>query len=269
MLRSFYTSFYPAAVLAGFFVSLLHFLNDPDSIGRFAAFVSFFIGVIWWVYVFTLRLRNAVFASLLVTVATATSLLITIGSRYVAGTGSLLGVRLALTALVLWLLYHLFNSKFKPVNAGLTTGSAFPDTVLYDQEGHEFRLSAIPEKKMVVFYRGKWCPFCVDQLCEFSEALPAFEALNTKVFAVFIDPIDHAALAQQTVLYDRGGALGKQLGIHAPHGLPLGLSIFGFTTAQNEPLAVLIDENMRIISLRKPKDNRQRPTPSWFLRYLR
>lgn len=269
MLKAFYTSFYPASLVAGIIVAALHFSNDPGSIGRFAAMVAFLTGIVWWVYVFTLRLRNATFAAWLVTVASAMSLLIAIGSHYITGDGSLLSVRMALTALVLWLIYHLISSRMGELSKQLTIGEPFPDAPLYDASGREVQLSQLQGKKMLLFYRGKWCPFCVDQGRDFAEALDAFEQKGVTVAAITTEKASNAPSKVLYHLQDRNGALGKQLGIFNKSGLPIGFSLLGFSTGQNEPLAVLVDEGMRIVAVKKPHDNRKRPSPEWFLRYLR
>ena len=100
MIKSIYITFYVVFLLVGGVISTIHFNENILSIGRFAAITAFLTGWIWWIYVFTVRLRNAMFASMVVTVATATSLLIAIGSHYISGDGSLFSVRMCLAALL-------------------------------------------------------------------------------------------------------------------------------------------------------------------------
>lgn len=268
MFKAFFTSFYVAALTAGLVISVIHFAEAPESIGRFAAMLSFVIGIIWWTYVFTIRLRNASFAALVVTISTATALLIAIGSQYVANNGSVFSVRMALTALILWLIYDLLVSKTKKMPAELKVGFTLPDAELTDANGKQIRLSSISGKKMLLFYRGKWCPFCVDQGREFADSLDEFEKAGVKLIAISAEKPRYFPSKVLYGLQDERGDFGKKLGIYNPSSLPLGLSLFGFTVGQNEPLGILTDSALNIIALHKPRDNRKRSTPGWFLRYL-
>lgn len=217
---------------------------------------------------FTMRLKNIMFASLLVSISTATALLITIGAHYVSSSGSIFSIRMALAALLLWLIYHFFATRMQKASEALSKGREFPTIPLYDATGKEVDISAMKKKKMLLFYRGKWCPICVDQGRDFAESMDRFAAADVELIAISTEePIN----APSKVLYglqDRDGALGKALGIHNSYALPFGLGIFGFKSAQNEPLGVLLDEANRIIVARKPEDNRKRPSPQWFLRFL-
>lgn len=268
MFKSFYTTFYGLALIAGFIVTTLHFAENANSIGRFAAMLSYIIGILWFVYTFTLRLRNALFGALIVSISSATAFVITIGSQYVAGNGSLFSVRMALTALVLWLIFHVFASRMRKLDQRYSIGAQFPDVPLCDADGNERSLKSISGKKMLLFYRGKWCPFCVDQAKDYFEALDAFEANGVKVIGITTEEAKNSPSQSLFGLTDKEGRLGKELGIFRSRSLPLGFELFGFKKGQNDPLGVLVDENMMIIAVKKPSDNRERPTPQWFLRYL-
>ncbi len=268
MFKSFYTTFYGLALISGLVITALHFAENANSIGRFAALLSYIIGILWFVYMFTMRLRNALFGALIVSISTATAFLITIGSHYVAGNGSLLSVRIALTALVLWLIFHVFASRMRKLDPRYTIGTRFPDVPLYDAKGNERALTSISGTKMLLFYRGKWCPFCVDQAKDYLEALDAFEAKGVTIIGITTEEAKNAPSQSLFGLTDKNGRLGKELGIFSARSLPFGFEVFGFSKGQNEPLGVLIDGNMNIIAIKKPSDNRERPTPQWFLRYL-
>lgn len=268
MIKSIYITFYVVFLLVGGVISTIHFNENILSIGRFAAITAFLTGWIWWIYVFTVRLRNAMFASMVVTVATATSLLIAIGSHYISGDGSLFSVRMCLAALVSWLVYHLLISRMRNLRDTLKPGELFPDAQVIDANGQSVQLASLPGKKMFLFHRGKWCPFCVDQVTEFNEALDAYEAKGVRIYSISADIQRHLPASNFVAFQDPQGELGKTLGIFVKNGLPFGFQIFGFRADQFEPLGVLVDENMRIIAAHKPKDNRNRSTPQWFLRFL-
>lgn len=268
MFRSIFTTLYVLISLVGLVVMTIHFGGDNGSVGRFAGLVSYAIACIWWIYLFTVRLRNASFAALIVTVTTATSLLIAIGSHYVSGDGSEFSIQASLLAFFMWLVYHLVVSKYKKLPKSLEVGQSFPDHSLEAPDGTIVRLSEIPGKKLLIFNRGKWCPFCVDQAREFAELSDRFQDNNVKVFIVSTERFSNMAAASFGTLRDSNGALGKQLGISAPNSLPIGLGLFGFQRDHNEPMGVLLDEGGKILAAHKAIDNRKRSSPQWFLRYL-
>lgn len=268
MVKSTYITFYVLFLVAGGVIATVHFNETVQSIGRFAAVTAFLTGWIWWIYVFTVRLRNAMFAAMVVTVATATSLLISIGSYYISGDGSLLSVRMCLAALLSWLVYHLLVSRMRKLNTELKPGMPFPDAQVFDATGQTVQLASLPGKKMFLFHRGKWCPFCVEQVTEFNEALDEYQAKGISLYSISADQPRHLPASNFKAFEDRDGNLGKTLGVFVNQGLPFGLQIFGFRSDQFEPLGVLVDENMKIIAAHKPKDNRNRSTPQWFLRFL-
>ncbi len=268
MIKSIYTSFYLLATVVGLIVSLIHFGQEPNAIGRFAAVIAWLIGTIWWLYMFTMRLKNIVFAALVVSISTATALLISIGAHYVSSSGSLFSIRMSLTALVLWLIYHLFASRMRKAGDVLAKGNAFPNVPLFNSQGEPVHIGDFEGKKMLLFYRGKWCPICVDQGRDFEEELDRFEAAGVKLIAISTEEAQNAPSKVLFGLQDRDGELGEELGIRNAYALPFGLGLFGFKSVQNEPMGVLLDEQNRIIVARKPEDNRKRPSPGWFLRFL-
>lgn len=269
MFKSLYITLYVLFLVVGGIAATVHFIEEVNSIGRFSAITAFLAGWLWWIYVFTIRLRNAMFAAMVVTVAIATSLLIAIGSHYISGDGSLLSVRLCLAALLTWLVYHLVVSRMRKLNLALKPGQRFPDAIVLDANQNPVQLASIAGKKMFLFHRGKWCPFCVDQVTDFNDALDEFKTHGVQVFSMSTDAPRHLPSSGFTAYQDRDGKLGKQLGVFVKHGLPFGFQVFGFSNNQFEPVGVLVDENMLVIAAHKPKDNRNRSTPQWFLRFLR
>ena len=49
---------------------------------------------------------------------------------------------------------------------------------------------------VVLFYRGHWCPYCRQQLTGFQQHLEAFDAINTSIVALSVDPLEES---QKTV----------------------------------------------------------------------
>lgn len=45
---------------------------------------------------------------------------------------------------------------------------------------------------VVLFYRGRWCPFCNTQLAEFQREIPVFEELGVRIVAISADSGEEA-----------------------------------------------------------------------------
>src|SRR4051812_28482200 len=65
-------------------------------------------------------------------------------------------------------------------------GDKAPNFELPDAHGRNFilaeRLAQGPA--VVVFYRGRWCPYCIAQLVELEKARPEFEKLGATLVAI-------------------------------------------------------------------------------------
>lgn len=74
--------------------------------------------------------------------------------------------------------------------AELTIGDTAPDfTLPTDNEG-EITLSALKGQKVVIyFYPKDDTPGCTKESCGFSEALPAFNAINTTIIGISKDSV--------------------------------------------------------------------------------
>lgn len=71
----------------------------------------------------------------------------------------------------------------------LRNGDTFPHFTLPVAHGGRLVLPDVLAGSygVVIGYRGAWCPFCVEQLEEYAEAMPALEAQGVKVAAFSVD----------------------------------------------------------------------------------
>uniref|UniRef100_A0A7S0SX14 Thioredoxin domain-containing protein n=1 Tax=Chromulina nebulosa TaxID=96789 RepID=A0A7S0SX14_9STRA len=72
----------------------------------------------------------------------------------------------------------------------LIPGTQFPKIILPTISGNEINLQSNGEVKLIVIYRGQFCPFCVATLDQIQEKLSKLNELNIKVIAVSADPVD-------------------------------------------------------------------------------
>jgi len=70
-------------------------------------------------------------------------------------------------------------------------GEKAPDFSLLDGEEKTVSLSDFREKQavMLLFYRGEWCPYCMDQLSNYQALLPELKKHNIQLLAISPDNI--------------------------------------------------------------------------------
>jgi peroxiredoxin len=73
----------------------------------------------------------------------------------------------------------------------LKAGDIVPDFSLLDAAGNKVSLSDFKNKQAVLllFYRGDWCPYCMDQLSDYQTLLPELEKYNIQLIAISPDDL--------------------------------------------------------------------------------
>jgi peroxiredoxin len=103
----------------------------------------------------------------------------------------------------------------------LKAGDKAPAFTLPDARGRDFALAERLAHGPValVFYRGRWCPYCIAQLEELEKVRPEFEKLGATVCALSPQKPQHTGfIAEQhhlryPVLSDAGNAVARQFGV--------------------------------------------------------
>ena len=114
------------------------------------------------------------------------------------------------------------------VGITVKTGQPMPDFSLPDGEGKSVSLMQFRGKApvMLLFYRGDWCPFCISQLNDLQNLLPALEEFGVQLLAISPDTV---ATTQNTArrfgqnyifLSDEDRSLIDTLGIKNNKNLP-------------------------------------------------
>jgi peroxiredoxin len=100
-------------------------------------------------------------------------------------------------------------------------GKPAPRATFKNAEGKEIELAELIEDGPVVliFYRGGWCPFCVEQLKAFNNELSAIKSAGGRVIAVSTELPEHAAKTKRKsklgfdVLSDPGAKAARAFGV--------------------------------------------------------
>ena len=105
-------------------------------------------------------------------------------------------------------------------------GDSFPEFMGESHEGNQVKLQEYQgsDNLVVFFYPKAMTPGCVRETTEFGSRRGEFDALNTKIVGISIDPVsaqkthaDHCG-ATFPILSDEGGMLIEQLGIKRDSG---------------------------------------------------
>jgi len=80
-------------------------------------------------------------------------------------------------------------ADFTGINVNV--GSLAPDFSLPNAQGQLVSLRDHQNKDAVLllFYRGEWCPYCMDQLDNYQALLPELEKHNIQLIAISPDPV--------------------------------------------------------------------------------
>jgi peroxiredoxin len=106
----------------------------------------------------------------------------------------------------------------------LRVGDRAPAFVLPDARGAEFVLTdhLLKGPVVLVFYRGRWCPYCIAQLEELEKARPEFEKEKATLAVISPQKLQHSGFTAEqhrlrfNVLTDSGNQVARQYGVAWP-----------------------------------------------------
>jgi peroxiredoxin len=184
---------------------------------------------------------------------------------------------LALVCMAGWMAYVGWYSNLGPGgSSGIKLGKRIPSIDLEDYDGNPVNSEQwLGQKRLILFYRGNWCPICTAQVNELSQFQDRFDALGVKY--TFISPQAHdksRRFANRTgmnadFLVDKDNRAAAKLGIVHKNGLPMGLQVLGYDTDVPKPTVFVIDENGKVVFADLTENYRLRPLPSDILKALK
>ncbi len=268
ILKSLFISTYPVVCLLGTVKAvLLYEENTMAAIGLFTVSIQFlvFLGILF------LTKTPRTKANL-----PSHSILIGLGTCIVLLSLHVESILFTLLILAGWLLYLLWYSRFhNRINQRLNVGQVLPNFVLEDYSGKEVSTATLIGKaKILLFYRGNWCPLCTAQI---DELVAEYKVLKSKgIETLLISPQSQAhskKLADKHqvnfhFLVDKDNVLAKQWQLFSEKGLPAGLQVLGYESDTVMPTVLLTDVNDKIIYSDMTSNYRVRPEPSDFLPYF-
>ena len=152
---------------------------------------------------------------------------------------------------------------YADVPTNLNVGMPAPAFTLPDHRGEPVSLAELRAQNnvLLVFFRGKWCPFCVGHFDDLEAVFPKLEQYDTRLLA--ISPEDSAESAKMadkfevpyTFLTDTELAVTDMYGIRNAQDLP-------------HPAVILIDKRGNVLWYYVSENYRQRPSSSQVLAVL-
>lgn len=131
------------------------------------------------------------------------------------------------------------------------------------------------EKRLVIFYRGNWCPICTAQVKELGDFEKDFNELGVRI--TLISPQSHQKSLKHAksvgldydFLVDVDNRAAKTLGILAENGLPAGFQLLGYETDVPKPTTFVLDEHGKVIFADLTTNYRLRTRPEDILSALK
>ncbi len=179
-------------------------------------------------------------------------------------------------SLFIWLVYLYWYSRFPRTGpALLDTGRKLPALSFVGPDGKEYRTDRSAGKyRLLLFYRGNWCPFCVAQVRELAMQYRELEELGVELLFISPQPHDKTRKLADSLginarfLRDIQNAMARKLGLIDNGGVPLGFELLGYEPDTVRPAVILTDENGIILYSYLSDNYRIRPEPHTFIEMI-
>lgn len=184
---------------------------------------------------------------------------------------------LAFIALAGWLAYVAWYSDLGDRSKDkIKLGKKLPNITLEDYDGNKQTSSDWEgEKRLIIFYRGNWCPICTAQVNELTKFESQFKELGLQV--TLVSPQSHEKSRRHAkkvgmdydFLVDVNNEAAKALGILHTSGTPKGFEILGFESDVPKPTTFVLDEKGKVVFADLTTNYRIRPRPEDIIATLR
>lgn len=184
---------------------------------------------------------------------------------------------LAFISLSGWLAYVAWYSDVGDRSKDkIKLGKKLPVIDLEDYDGNKLSSSDWEgQKRLVIFYRGNWCPICTAQVNELKQFETQFDELGVRV--TLISPQSHEKSRKHAqrvgmdydFLVDVDNDAAKRLGILHEHGVPKGFEILGYETDAPKPTTFVLNEKGKVVFVDLTTNYRVRTRPEDIIGALR
>lgn len=183
---------------------------------------------------------------------------------------------IALSIALGWLTYLTWYSTFlKRETTILEVGKKLPEFSLENVSKELININSFKgDFKIMLFYRGNWCPLCMAQIKEVVNQYKELDKRNIDMLLVSSQPhkfTKNLAEKHQVpfhFLRDVDNKVAKQLKIIHENGLPAGFQVLGYESDVVLPTVIITDKNNKIIFADLTDNYRVRPEPETFLKII-
>lgn len=184
---------------------------------------------------------------------------------------------LAFISLAGWLAYVAWYSEFGDRSkTKIKEGKKLPNIPLEDYDGNKlFSDDWSGQKRLVIFYRGNWCPICTAQVKELADFEKEFNEMGVRI--TLISPQSHQKSKNHAkrvgmdydFLVDVNNQAAKKLGILQENGTPKGFEMLGYQTDVPMPTTFVVNEVGKVIFADLTTNYRLRTKPEDILTAIR
>ncbi len=181
---------------------------------------------------------------------------------------------LAIVALLLsgFFLGLTFMSGLPRQQPAAVVGATAPDFAAVDAGGEPFRLSDLRGAPVLVkFFRGSWCPYCVNELRDFDALATRFASLGVRLVAIAPDRVDelatlaHAAAWKIRLVADPTNEVGRRYNVQNRNFTPKR----GPYRELVIPTSILVDADGIVRWIDQASDFRRRTSAAVVLEHVR
>lgn len=274
-LKSIFITLFITLLIVGFVYNLYQFFNNNSDVRLLGATLVCLIPLGYFIFLYLKKPSKVGHITMVVTAASGSAFLITLGKTLFNGVSFDLVLGFSLTALVGWLLYLSWYSKFNNRNIQRVVGTKFEGSHLCDSNGKKIELSINSNDfHIFLFHRGNWCPLCMAQVRDIANEYKLIDEMNVGVHIIspanenWTTKLVNKYKVSFDFLIDKDLKTAKRLGIYQEHGIPFGFQVLGFSTDTVLPTVVLTDKNYTILYIHETDDYKNRPEPAFFIRLI-
>lgn len=175
-----------------------------------------------------------------------------------------------------WTLYLTWYSAFTSRDSSiLELGKTLPNLTFENHQKELISLASLSgDFKVILFFRGNWCPLCMAQIKEIADDYILLKKRNIDVVLVSSQSHKNTEnLAKKHkvpfhFLIDKDNRVAKNLNIIHKNGLPMGFQVFGYKSDVILPTLIIINKVNEIIFTDLTDNYRVRPEPATFLKII-
>ncbi|SNR14977.1 redoxin domain-containing protein [Tenacibaculum jejuense] len=267
LLKSIFISALPVFALIIFVKTLIQFDNNLTNVGLLLNALPIII------FFSSLFIKPVARTS---TTLTSFTVPVIIGTAVTLFTLNLNAIVISVALALGWFLYLTWYSKFEKRDQNtIQVGKKLPPLTFENIQKQKVNLTEFDsDYKVLLFFRGNWCPLCMAQIKEIANEYQELAKRNTEIFLISSQPHKFTeSLAKKYnvpfhYLTDKNNENARRLNILHENGLPMGFQVFGYESDVIMPTVIITNKMNEVIFADLTDNYRVRPEPATFLKII-